>query len=70
MSERKSKSLKIHLTPSHYAKLEALAAREGSGMGDWIAAQVQAARAPKMSRAQIRAGLTAGRRVSCGAAAE
>lgn len=64
--ERKTKSLKIRLTPDTYARLEALAAKEGTTMGGWIADIVNAGRAPRMAPRAVRAALEANRRAASG----
>jgi predicted DNA-binding protein len=65
-SERKTKPLKIRLTREHYAKLEALAAREGTTMGGWVAMALDAERKPAMDRRDVRMTLAANRRTAAG----
>jgi len=65
-AERKTKPLKIRLTPAEYAKLEALAASEGVTLGAWVSCQIAARRAPRMDRREVRAELKAARRLAAG----
>lgn len=67
-SERKTKPLKIRLTRDNYAKLEALAAREGTTMGGWIAGVLDGERLPKIAddRRAVRRALADNRRAASG----
>ncbi len=65
-TERKTKPLKIRLTPETYARLEALAAQAGQTMGGWIADTINAWRKPRMDRRTVRAKLSEARRLSSG----
>lgn len=65
-TERKTKPLKIRLSTATYARLEALAANEGTTMGGWIAGVIEAARKPRMDRRDVRETLAENRRKAAG----
>lgn len=65
-SERKTKPLKIRLTPETYKRLEALAAQGGQTLGGWIADTINASRKPRMDRRTVRAELSEARRLAAG----
>lgn len=63
---RKTRAIKIRLSPETASKLEALCARDGVTIGAWIEAQVDAYRKPVMDRRDVRQGLAAARRDAAG----
>ncbi len=65
-TERKTKPLKIRLTPETYKRLEALAAQEGQTLGGWISDVINASRKPRLDRRTVRAELAEARRLSAG----